>query len=99
MSVNISCSADFCPMCRTNVPPLTNKRSSIGCLGCDTLFHKKCARSLNKLANGAFAVCCDDSADRSILAPPSADDDIDINLDNLPESLQISRAEINAIIR
>ena len=99
MSVNISCSSEFCPMCKTNSPPLTDKRSALSCLGCDTLFHKKCAKNLNKLENGAFAVCCDDSADRSILAPPSTDDDCDLDLENLPDSFQISGVDLNKIIK
>ena len=83
MAVNITFSPDIFPMCKTNTPPLTNRRSSINCMGCDTLFHKKCDRDLLKLDSGAFAVCCDDSADRSILAPPSTKDDIDIDFENL----------------
>ena len=89
-TLNISCTLEHCPMCKTNDPPLTDKRSSLSCVGCDTLFYKKCAKNLNNLPNGAFAVCCDDSNDRSILASPSAEDDgNDLDFDSLPESFHL----------
>ena len=87
-------------MCKTNDPPLTDKRSSLSCPGCDTLFHKKCARNLSKLNNGAFSVCCDDSAEKSILVPPSNNvDEEDLDLDGLPDSIQISKSDLEKIIQ
>ena len=97
-AINISCNLDICPMCKSNDPPLTDRRSSLSCLGCDTLFHKKCARNLHKLDNGAFSVCCDNSADRSILSPPT-DDGCDIDLENLPSSINLSSSDLNKIIQ
>ena len=101
MSINISCVEDQCPMCKGNSPPVTDKRSSISCVGCDTRFHKKCARNLSKLDNGAFSVCCDDSADRSILVPPTSsdNDDGDLDFDSLPESFNLSKSQLNVIIQ
>ena len=97
MSLNISCSPDICPMCKTNSPPLTDRRSSINCPGCDTLFHKRCTRDLSKLDNGAFSVCCDKSADRSILVPPTQDG-LDLDLDNLPDSIHLSGPDLCKLI-
>ena len=100
-TLNISCILDHCPMCKSNSPSLTDKRISINCVGCDTVFHKKCARNLKKLDNGAFAVCCDDSVDRSILSPPpdEYDEDDDLDLDILPDSFQISKSQLDKIIQ
>ena len=99
MSINISCTVDYCPMCKSNDPPLSDKRSSLSCVGCDTRYHKKCARNLSKTDSGTFSVCCDDSEDRSILAPPSNDDDeSDLDLDSLPDSLTITKEQLNSII-
>ena len=98
MALNISCGANFCPMCKTNDPPLTDRRSALNCPGCDTLFHKRCTRDLKKLDNGAFSVCCDKSADRSILAPPPTDDDFELDFDNLPDTIQISGPDLCKLI-
>ena len=100
-TLNISCTVDQCPMCKTS-DKLSDKRSSLSCVGCDTVFHKKCARNLKKLSNGAFVICCDDSLDRSILSPPpdiDNDDDDDLDIDSLPDSLQISKCQLNKIIQ